>query len=68
VKITQVELSHGTRKKVCWLSGWEGEFKLKKGLVVTLDGDDNDTEWTIENIFSTQAHYEIRRGWDVGGL
>lgn len=71
MKITQVELEqekNRQKKMVCWLSGWEGEFRLKKGLVINLDHDNREVDWVISKIYSTQQHNKIRRAWDVGGL
>jgi hypothetical protein len=69
MKITQVELvNKRDRHLVCWLSGWEGEFRLKKGLVVNFDGDGKDVDWEIVKIYGTQRLEDIRRCWNVGGL
>lgn len=64
MKITQVELKNVGHPAyiVCWLPHTHG--KPKKGWVVSLENG----MWEVMNVYSTQDHYDIKRGWKVGGL
>lgn len=67
MRITQVELYKLTPKSVgpvdkmvCWIPS--DVHKLKKGLLISLQSLEGI--WSIENIYTTQEHYEINRGWN----
>jgi len=61
MKVTQVKVKNTVLPDfmVCWLSGKE---KFKLGSILSLDGVGG--LWRVEEIYTTQEHYEIRRGWD----
>jgi hypothetical protein len=66
MKVTQVKLSNvgHPEKMVCWLPS--EKYRLKVGMILSLD--DVLGLWQIEEIYTSQDHYDINRKWNVGGL